>query len=158
VAVVPSIPILTASTPMSCATARTCARISSGETASTAVTPTVFCAVMAVTAVMPWTPQAANALRSAWMPAPPPESEPAMDSTHGGRPGRAARGSGRGMCGSDIHPSLCRSHDDRESAARLAADVPVELELRQRGQAIRRIQPRLLKRLRRVKTIGERVE
>src|SRR5436305_5544581 len=32
---------------------------------------------------MPCTPQAANALRSAWIPAPPPESEPAIDSTRG---------------------------------------------------------------------------
>ena len=54
-------------------------------TAMTAVTPTVFCAVSAVIAVMPCTPQAANALRSAWMPAPPPESEPAIDSTRGMR-------------------------------------------------------------------------
>src|SRR3954471_24402627 len=48
------------------------------------VTPTVFCAVSAVIAVIPCTPQRANALRSAWMPAPPPESEPAMESTAGG--------------------------------------------------------------------------
>ena len=84
-ATVPSMPILTASTPMSSATARTWATMTSGETASTALTPTVFWAVMAVIAVMPCTPQAANAFRSAWMPAPPPESEPAIDSTQGGR-------------------------------------------------------------------------
>ena len=47
------------------------------------VTPTVLCAVSAVIAVMPWTPQRANAFRSAWMPAPPPESEPAIESTAG---------------------------------------------------------------------------
>jgi hypothetical protein len=39
--------------------------------------------VTAVIAVIPWTPHAANALRSAWMPAPPPESEPAIESTRG---------------------------------------------------------------------------
>ena len=50
-----------------------------GEIASTASTPTVFCAVIAVIAVVPWTPWRANALRSAWIPAPPPESEPAID-------------------------------------------------------------------------------
>ena len=61
----PSIPILTASTPMSSATARTWARMISGGIAWTAMTPTVFCAVIAVIAVMPWTPQAANAFRSA---------------------------------------------------------------------------------------------
>ena len=38
----------------------------------------MFCAVSATIAVEPWTPAAANAFRSAWMPAPPPESEPAM--------------------------------------------------------------------------------
>ena len=43
-----------------------------------ALTPTVFWAVIAVIAVMPCTPQRANAFRSACMPAPPPESEPAM--------------------------------------------------------------------------------
>jgi hypothetical protein len=42
------------------------------------VTPAVFCAVSATIALMPWQPVAANAFRSAWMPAPPPESEPAM--------------------------------------------------------------------------------
>ena len=76
-------PILTASTPMSSATARTWATIISGEIASTASTPTVFCAVIAVIAVIPCTPQRAKAFRSAWMPAPPPESEPAIESTAG---------------------------------------------------------------------------
>ena len=48
-----------------------------------AVTPSVFCAVMAVMAQVPCTPQRAKAFRSAWMPAPPPESEPAMVSAVG---------------------------------------------------------------------------
>ena len=47
------------------------------------VTPTVFCAVSAVIAVIPCTPQRAKAFRSAWIPAPPPESEPAIESTAG---------------------------------------------------------------------------
>ena len=55
-----------------------------GGTGCTPVTPTVFWAVSAVIAVMPWTPQRAKALRSAWMPAPPPESEPAIERTAGG--------------------------------------------------------------------------
>ena len=91
VATVPSMPILTASTPMSSVTALTWATMTSGEIACTALTPRVFWAVIAVIAVMPCTPQAANAFRSAWMPAPPPESEPAIESTHGGRPARPAR-------------------------------------------------------------------
>ena len=37
----------------------------------------------AVTAVIPCTPARANALRSAWIPAPPPESDPAIESTRG---------------------------------------------------------------------------
>jgi hypothetical protein len=41
----------------------------------------VLCAVIAVIALVPWTPTAAKAFRSAWMPAPPPESEPAIVST-----------------------------------------------------------------------------
>jgi hypothetical protein len=47
------------------------------------MTPTVFWAVIAVMAVIPYTPQAANAFRSAWIPAPPPESEPAIERTRG---------------------------------------------------------------------------
>src|ERR1700722_19770553 len=48
-----------------------------------AVTPRVFCAVSAVMTDKPYAPSAENALRSAWMPAPPPESEPAMVRTLG---------------------------------------------------------------------------
>src|SRR4051794_20874680 len=38
----------------------------------------VFCAVSATIAEVPNTPQRANAFRSAWIPAPPPESEVAI--------------------------------------------------------------------------------
>src|SRR5437764_4988798 len=48
-----------------------------------AVTVTVFWAVIVVTAEVPCTPSAAKVLRSAWMPAPPLESEPAMVSAIG---------------------------------------------------------------------------
>ena len=64
--------------------------IASGGTGVTPSTATVFCHVSAVIAVMPWTPQRANAFRSAWIPAPPPESEPAIDSTRGMRVGAAS--------------------------------------------------------------------
>ena len=83
VSAVPNIPTLTASTPMSEATARTCSMIIAAGTCSTALTSTVFCAVSAVIAVIPWTPHLAKAFRSAWIPAPPPESEPAIESTAG---------------------------------------------------------------------------
>ena len=43
----------------------------------------MFCTVIAVMAVMPYTPSALNVLRSAWMPAPPPESDPAIVSARG---------------------------------------------------------------------------
>src|SRR5439155_11491446 len=77
--------------PMSSATARTWATMTSGAIAWTAATPTVFCAVIAVIAVIPCTPAAANAFRSAWIPAPPPESEPAIASTRGMRVGSGTR-------------------------------------------------------------------
>ena len=48
----PSIPILTASIPISLTQASICAAISPGESTSTAVTPSVFCAVIAVIAVI----------------------------------------------------------------------------------------------------------
>jgi hypothetical protein len=68
--------------------------IASGGTGCTASTPVVLWAVIAVIAVMPWTPQRANAFRSAWMPAPPPESEPAMERTAGTLVSFAAIGAG----------------------------------------------------------------
>ena len=37
---------------------------------------------MAVMALVPYTPSAANVFRSAWMPAPPPESLPAIVSAY----------------------------------------------------------------------------
>ena len=70
-----SIPVFAASTPMSSKTASSCARTNSGGSSCTAVTPSVFCAVSATSTLMPWQPAAAKALRSAWMPAPPPESD-----------------------------------------------------------------------------------
>src|SRR5947209_11029922 len=87
VSTVPSIPTFTASTPMSSTTARTCASTISGGMAWIALTPIVLCTVTAVIALMPCTPQRANAFRSAWMPAPPPESEPAIVSARGVRAG-----------------------------------------------------------------------
>ena len=73
-----SIPVLAASTPMSSKIASSWARAKAGGASCTAVTEVVFWAVRATIALMPWQPRRANALRSAWMPAPPPESEVAM--------------------------------------------------------------------------------
>ena len=78
-----SIPIFTASAPMSDSTASICARTKAGGTSCTPCTPTEFCAVSAVTTEVPKTRNAEKVLRSAWIPAPPPESEPAMVSAFG---------------------------------------------------------------------------
>src|SRR5699024_6462252 len=45
----------------------------------------VFCEVSAVIAEVPYTASALMDFRSAWIPAPPPESEPAMVKAVGGR-------------------------------------------------------------------------
>ena len=71
-------PVLTASTPMSDTMASICAVTNAAGSVSMPVTPRVFWAVMAVSAEVPYTSRAAKVLRSAWMPAPPPESLPAM--------------------------------------------------------------------------------
>ena len=59
-------------------------------------TPSVFCTVTAVIAVIPNTPSALKVFRSAWIPAPPPESLPAIVSARGrrGSAGSAIIGSG----------------------------------------------------------------
>src|ERR1700716_3779160 len=77
-AAVPSIPLLNADGGRSSQTESICARTRSVETGSHLLTPRVFWAVTAVIAEVPKTPNRWNVLRSAWIPAPPPESEPAM--------------------------------------------------------------------------------
>ena len=79
-----SIPVLAASTPMSVATAAIWRRTRSALSSSKASTPRVFCAVTATIAVVPQTPCASKVFRSAATPAPPPESDPAIDRTAGG--------------------------------------------------------------------------
>ncbi len=59
-------------------TAAICAAANSGGTGWIPRTPCVFWAVSAVIADIPKQPSAAKVLRSAWMPAPPPLSEPAI--------------------------------------------------------------------------------
>ena len=71
-------------TVMSSMTASICARTKAAGKTWTAFTCAVFWAVTQVIAVVPNTPRAAKVLRSAWIPAPPPESEPAMVSATGG--------------------------------------------------------------------------
>src|SRR5262249_26141076 len=75
---VESMPHLAAWAPKSPRTERSCWATKAGGRFSTPWTPSEFCAVTAVSTDMPNTRNAENVLRSAWMPAPPPESEPAM--------------------------------------------------------------------------------
>src|SRR5215471_16268172 len=70
-------PVLSASAPMSLRTTSICWAMKPGSTVTTPCTPSVSCAVSAVIAVAAKAPIAVTALMSAWMPAPPPESEPA---------------------------------------------------------------------------------
>ena len=73
-----TIPIFTASGKMSVATALICSSKNSGLTSNILKTPVVFCAVKEVIALMPKTLQHVNVFKSAWMPAPPLESLPAI--------------------------------------------------------------------------------
>ncbi len=71
-------PVFAACTGMSDRTASSWARTSLAGSGKIESTPTVFCAVTHVITLHPWTPTAANDFRSAWIPAPPPESLPAI--------------------------------------------------------------------------------
>ena len=76
-----TMPIFTASGRMSRNTQSSCCPTNSGAASSTPDTPVVFWAVRAVITLMPYTPRQVMVFRSAWMPAPPLESLPAMVST-----------------------------------------------------------------------------
>ena len=76
-----TMPIFTASGRMSRNTQSSCCATNSGVASSTPDTPVVFWAVRAVIALMPYTPRQVMVFRSAWIPAPPLESLPAMVST-----------------------------------------------------------------------------
>src|SRR5688500_12540830 len=67
-------------------------RTNAASTGWIPATPRVLCAVSAVIALVPKTPRAWKVLRSAWIPAPPEESLPAIVSATGGvRDGVKAR-------------------------------------------------------------------
>src|SRR5690606_28122662 len=89
-------PLFTAWGRRSSATASSCASTSGSATAVQSRTPTVFCAVIAVMTLVPNTPKRWKVLRSAWMPAPPPESEPGMVSAI--RMNERCAAQGRGAC------------------------------------------------------------
>src|ERR1051326_7610420 len=112
-----SMPIFTASAPKSVRTASICARTNAGGTSWTPCTPTEFCAVRAVSTDMPNTRNAENVLRSAWMPAPPPESEPAIVSAFA----------------TVIDLGSIRRDHDHELAAHLARAQPLQVHGGRRG-------------------------
>ena len=74
-----TMPTFTASGRMSWNTASICWPKKAGSTSKMLVTPKVFCTVSAVMAHMAYTPFMVIVFRSAWMPAPPLGSLPAMD-------------------------------------------------------------------------------
>ena len=74
-------PIFTASGRRSVNTLSSCKARNSGGTSKMPWTPVVFWAVRAVTALMANTPFMVMVLMSAWIPAPPPESLPAIVNT-----------------------------------------------------------------------------
>src|SRR5436190_17341218 len=80
-------PVLIAAGGSSEKMAWSCCRTRRAVAACTPKTPAGFCAVRHVTTLGPCTARAANVFRSAWMPAPPPLSEPAMVRATGKRRG-----------------------------------------------------------------------
>ena len=73
-----SIPVFAARTSKSPRTARSCFRISGTGIEKIESTERVFWAVTHVITEVPCTPTEAKDFRSAWIPAPPPESLPAI--------------------------------------------------------------------------------
>jgi hypothetical protein len=78
-----SIPLFAHLTSISIQTASIWSATASGARSNVLRTPVVFWAVTEVIEQVPWTPNAAKVLRSAAIPAPPPESEPAIVITTG---------------------------------------------------------------------------
>ena len=79
-----SMPVLAAWMPISLATASIWPAMTSSGISWKPLTPIEFCTVTAVTATQACMPRSAKVRMSAWMPAPPPESEPAIVITRGG--------------------------------------------------------------------------
>ena len=138
-----------------------------------AVTPVVFCAVIDVITDMAYVPLADMAFRSAWIPAPPPESEPAMVRTclsmirgkerKNGRLGDVSRAStlawgrgvvkfltvlilGLGACSAEYQEVTIVVDEFRLSPARVdvQAGQPVHLVVRNQGRETHRFQSPLL--------------
>src|SRR6266545_2497032 len=106
-------PVFAARTSKSVTTARSCLRISPTGRGKIESTERVFCAVTHVTTDVPCTPIEANDLRSAWIPAPPPESLPAI--VNAVRTGRAMGAAGLRLTRGSFDPG--RRHPDVQSDA-----------------------------------------
>src|SRR6266545_4840825 len=109
-------PVFAARTSKSSTTARSCFRTSPTGSGKIESTERVFCAVTHVITDVPCTPTEANDLRSAWIPAPPPESLPAIV--------RAVR-TGRAMGTAGLRLTRGRRSEDRDNV-----DVLIEENLR----------------------------
>lgn len=117
-----SMPTFTASMPMSAERASSCARSTPAGGTWTPCTPRVFCTVSAVIAAMPYPPFAAIDLRSAWIPAPPEGSLPAMLSTRGTPADRQCRlNSSAAAAGSSGAQSAATAATPAAPASRRAA-------------------------------------
>ena len=73
-----TMPTFTASGGISSNTARSCSSTTDAFTGSTRNTPQVFWTVIAVRALIPYRPNAPMVFKSAWIPAPPLQSDPAI--------------------------------------------------------------------------------
>src|SRR2546425_7792887 len=123
-----SIPVFAPRTSKSRRTARSCARTSSTGRGKIESTARVFWAVTHVITLVPWTPTAAKLFRSAWIPAPPPESLPAIvravfiAGRNQGVRLKIGRGRGERLCGLHSSP-LPHAGPQRPRPVRPVRDV-----------------------------------
>src|SRR5215211_2704524 len=106
--------------------------MNAGAMGSTPNTPKVFCAVNAVIAVAANAPSMVTVLMSAWMPAPPPESEPATIRTRpfiGYSPALLRRLGGRAGRGFDLFGAAGDGQDRLANVVDDARQQPLVLAL-----------------------------
>src|SRR6266511_1952513 len=123
-------PVFAARTSKSSTTARSCFRISPTGRGKIDSTERVFCAVTHVITDVPCTPTEANDLRSAWIPAPPPESLPAI--VRAVRTGRAMGTAGlrltRGRRSEDRDPDSVKYHVPHANGAMRSRSGHIEFD------------------------------
>src|SRR5205809_276547 len=123
-------PVFAARTSKSSTTARSCLRISPVGRGKMESTERVFCAVTHVITDVPCTPIEANDFRSAWIPAPPPESLPAIVSAV--RTGRAMGPAGlrltRGRRSENHDPDSVKYHVPHANRAMRSRSGHIEFD------------------------------